>query len=401
MPVDAGPPISRDFSPWGGQRNPSRFPMPSPTPTPAPAPTPKTYAQLRDAVIAVVVQGRREIDRAWLSTYHETGRLINAHVLQFRDRADYGAKVYEKLAADTDISVRTLRQCAQFQRCYPIRHARAELSWAHFQLLIQVEDDARRKTIEAEAIRNHWTTRELETRVRRSNAVVLAANDDAPAPFVELLTPRRGTPGLHPIVDRGSGPEVDLGFKFYRTLGPSSPLTTQDMVRLNEDGVRRIEGATKAQLFTYAATVRKIVDGDTLVVALAVAPDFTHELKLRLRGLDCPEISTAAGRAAKAFVDDLLRAGDEVILCTTKPDKYDRYLADVFVGGSKGESMKVKDGASDPSPAGSVAQLLAASQRSEDRATLNSPLRAAPVFLNNALLASGHATRYDGGAKEQ
>jgi endonuclease YncB( thermonuclease family) len=343
-------------------------------------PTPRTYAQLRKAVVAVVIKGRREIDRAWIETYHETGRLINEHILLVRERADYGARTYEKLVADTGISERVLRQCSQFHRAYPIWNARSELSWGHYRLLIQVEDDARRKAIEAEAIRQHWTTRELETRVRSFNAIALASDDAAPAKPVGLLTPRRGTPGLHPIVDRGSGPEVDLGFKFYRELGPASKLTTKDIVRLTEDGVRKIDDATKADLFTYAATVRKVVDGDTLVVALAVAPGFTHELKLRLRGLDCPEMATAAGRAAKTFVDDLLHAGDEVIMSTTKPDKYDRYLADVF-----------------------IANAQAATSSSEPRAD-GSKLKAdgMELFLNNALLQAGHAVPYDGvGPKDE
>jgi hypothetical protein len=51
----------------------------------------------------------------------------------------------------------------------------------------------------------------------------------------------------------------------------------------------------------------------------------------------------------------------------------------------KGESPKVKD------PTGSISQL----------STLNSQLREAPVFLNNALLENGHAVRYNGGAKEE
>ena len=80
------------------------------------SPTPKTYAELRDAVIAVVVKGRQEIDRAWLETYHETGRLINEHVLLFQDRANYGAKTFDKLAEDSGISARNLRKCAQFHR---------------------------------------------------------------------------------------------------------------------------------------------------------------------------------------------------------------------------------------------------------------------------------------------
>ncbi len=342
------------------------------------SPTPKTYAQLRDAVVAVVVQGRRAIDRAWLETYHETGRLINEHILQFRDRADYGAKVYKKLEDDTDINERTLRQCAQFHRYYPIRSARSELSWGHYRVLIQVEDTTRRKAIEVEAIRQHWTTRDLETRVRSSNAVALASADTAaPAPPVELLTPRRGTPGLHLVVERPDGLGIDLGFKSYADLTPDQQKrrTKGEIVSFTESGVRAAEGATKAELFTYRATIRKVIDGDTLDVAIRLAPGFTRDLKLRLRGLDCPEISTAAGLAAKAFVDALLRVGDEVIISTTKPDKYDRYLADVFIGTAD----------TDTSESGSSSSLV----------TSHSSL-----FLNNALLSAGHAIRYDGGAKE-
>ena len=99
--------------------------------------------------------------------------------------------------------------------------------------------------------------------------------------------------------------------------------------------------------------------------ALAVAPGITLELKLRLRGLDCPEMSTAAGRAAKRFVDELVHAGDEVVISTTKPDKYDRYLADVFV-------------------------------RQSDEGQVTSDEMKPELFLNNALLENGHAVRYDG-----
>jgi hypothetical protein len=75
---------------------------------------PKTYAELRDAVIAVVVKGRREIDRAWVETYHETGRLINEHVRLFRDRANYGARTFVRLAADTGINIRTCASVRNF-----------------------------------------------------------------------------------------------------------------------------------------------------------------------------------------------------------------------------------------------------------------------------------------------
>ncbi len=364
------------------------------------APPPRTYAQLRAAVTAVVIEGRSAIDRAWLETYHETGRLIHEHTLLFRERANYGAKTFEKLAEDTGISRRTLQECVQFYRCFPIWRARAKLGWTHYRLLIQVADPAQRKALEARAIKQAWTSPQLETHVRSFNAHALAApkDDSTPTPEkpVELLKPRCGVPGLRRIVERppstslraGDGLGIDLGFKNYAALPAASEakLKLGDIVRWDDDastplsagGLRKIPDATTAQLFTYRATILKIVDGDTLDIALTLAPGFTRDLRLRLRGLDCPELSTAAGRAAKAFVEKLLSPGDEVVVCTTKPDKYDRYLADVFIG----------DSAASATP-----PLLTA-----DR----SPLTAGgSIFLNNELLSTGHAIRYDGGAKEE
>jgi len=53
--------------------------------------------------------------------------------------------------------------------------------------------------------------------------------------------------------------------------------------------------------------------------------------------------------------------------CTTKPDKYDRYLADVFLRPATGESSRDIEREADGS-----------------------------AFLNNALLAHGHAVNFDG-----
>src|SRR5687768_4931739 len=114
--------------------------------------------------------------------------------------------------------------------------------------------------------------------------------------------------------------------------------TPGDIVRLSESGVRRVEGATRAELFTYTVKVRRVVDGDTLLVAIEFAPAFKKQMLLRLRGLDCPDVArereegqrvavtraqrgcepagalgrriaqkkTAGGRAAKRFVESLV-----------------------------------------------------------------------------------------------
>ncbi len=52
--------------------------------------------------------------------------------------------------------------------------------------------------------------------------------------------------------------------------------------------------------------------------------------KIRLRGIDTPEMIFAEGRKAKDFVQRQLRESSSVIIKTYKTDKYDRYIADLF-----------------------------------------------------------------------
>jgi endonuclease YncB( thermonuclease family) len=60
--------------------------------------------------------------------------------------------------------------------------------------------------------------------------------------------------------------------------------------------------------------------------------DLFIQQKLRLRGIDCPEIDTEEGVKAKKFVQARLNSCDFIVIKTYKDtfDKYDRYLADIF-----------------------------------------------------------------------
>jgi endonuclease YncB( thermonuclease family) len=102
-----------------------------------------------------------------------------------------------------------------------------------------------------------------------------------------------------------------------------------------------------------------MVDGDTLWLKIWLKAGHCWKEKVRLRGLDCPEISTPEGKAAEQFVEGLLRESVSITITititTTKPDKWDRYLSDIFLGQENGEEL----------------------------------------FLNNELLKCGHARRYD------
>jgi micrococcal nuclease len=91
-------------------------------------------------------------------------------------------------------------------------------------------------------------------------------------------------------------------------------------------------------MYTYNAKVLRVIDGDTLSVELELGFGVTYKTKVRLAGIDTPEIHSVKhnseefkrGMEAKSFVEAWVKAeGGEVIITTLKDKKgkYGRYLA--------------------------------------------------------------------------
>lgn len=333
-------------------------------------PIPRTYAELRSGIVEVLITGRRKVEAAWVLTYHETGRLIHGHVSHHGSRADYGAKIIARLAEETKVSRRALYECVQFYREFPIVRPVAQLGWNQCRLLCQVSDADERASLIEELKRERLRTVDLKARVRAFNAAQRLAGDEArptdslpiAAAPLRLLKQKRGTPDLFRVVARGDALAVDVGFKLYHPLTTAAQrrLEAGAFVRWDDGEFLPAREATSADLFTYRATVRRVVDGDTLHVSVAL-PHYVMDEKIRLRGLDCPELDTAEGKAAKRYVERLLLDAGDVMLTTSKVDKYDRYLADVHLTTRSGETL----------------------------------------FLNNALLREGHATPMGAEAMEE
>lgn len=81
--------------------------------------------------------------------------------------------------------------------------------------------------------------------------------------------------------------------------------------------------------YTYHATVLRIVDGDTLDVLLDYGDYLTQQRRLRLQHVDAYEHATPQGMQATIMVQDLLPVGAQIVVTTSKPDKYGRQLATV------------------------------------------------------------------------
>lgn len=78
----------------------------------------------------------------------------------------------------------------------------------------------------------------------------------------------------------------------------------------------------------WRGVVTRVVDGDTLIVARRGG-----EFRIRLYGVDCPELRTDAGLRAKALVERLA-LGKKVRLLLRGQDRYGRTVAEVrLIGG--------------------------------------------------------------------
>lgn len=89
--------------------------------------------------------------------------------------------------------------------------------------------------------------------------------------------------------------------------------------------------------YTYRAFIDRVVDGDTVIATIDLGFNTSQKVRLRLMGVDTPEVvgtERAAGLAAKEWLNNVL-AAQRVIVETHKDrgDKYGRYLAVIWLDG--------------------------------------------------------------------
>jgi micrococcal nuclease len=132
-------------------------------------------------------------------------------------------------------------------------------------------------------------------------------------------------------------------------------------------------------LYTYRATLARIVDGDTADLDVDLGFRTWHRDRFRLAGINCPEMSTPEGKAAFIAASTwFIHAGAPVYVQTLKDrqEKYGRYLAWVY-----GSLPVLAD-----APAGQAqADAMAAAE--------------GDGCLNVALVRGGHASWYWGGTR--
>lgn len=88
-------------------------------------------------------------------------------------------------------------------------------------------------------------------------------------------------------------------------------------------------------MYTYRGEVKAVVDADTIDVLIDLGFGVHTMQRLRLYGIDAPEMKTEAGKIAKEYVKSVLLGGDAfkyvyVRTLKDKKDKYGRKLAVLY-----------------------------------------------------------------------
>lgn len=87
------------------------------------------------------------------------------------------------------------------------------------------------------------------------------------------------------------------------------------------------------KLIVLAALTFSVIDGDTIKTK---KPDVT---RIRLWGVDTPELPTPAGKAAKRALKDIVDG--QALTCVTRArDRYGRYVAQCYITRGKWASVE-------------------------------------------------------------
>ena len=316
------------------------------------------YPALRKQVEETLLLGRRDIEKAKVYTYLRTGKIIDAHISQYGSRGEYyGNQVIKKLADDLDLSPSVLWRCLKFAQAFEIvargqQSLPVNLSWSHYRELITVSDKETRLSLMRRAAKAEWSAIQLAQKIQQEVSKDSGAVGD---PQTLKLISKKGILYTYRLVapdsvHKGEDADrlwIDLGFQFHHQIPGSAKGFKEgsliESVRGDEGEYSiRVTKRTERDLYTYKASVERVVDGDTIIAKIDLGFGNQCREYLRFRGIDAPEMATAEGKKSREYVVKELAKVDHVILTSTKADKYGRYLADIFYGPEDGEFLNQK-----------------------------------------------------------
>ncbi|OQA53591.1 MAG: hypothetical protein BWY44_00139 [Candidatus Omnitrophica bacterium ADurb.Bin292] len=293
------------------------------------------YQRLRSAIKRELVAGEEKLKRVFreegVRRMWTIGKILRKELGLGDSPSRDNALLVSFLCRDFGRPESFFYDAAKFHRLYPGKPP-LRLSLAHYLLLIRVEDETKRRALEQKTLRENLNTQSLRLLTR------------SPAPAPGFLTASgttldvvRGVLYHYRVSGAPDGGRIglDIGFGIERNVRcpPDGSLHSGLIVRAvkeGEDYSIRVANFEKTRLYTYAATLDRVVDGDTIVARVDLGFRTYITGTFRLRGLDAPELGSTAGQRSKLFVTKTLEPCAFLVIRTYKQEKYGRFLADVF-----------------------------------------------------------------------
>jgi len=302
----------------------------------------KLLTDLKSLLIEGLLKAQNAIDKQKVETYWKSGKLISEHILENKERADYGKNLYIKLAQELNSHRGTLERMVKLYRLFPLDDIKQQLEWTHYRNLITVDDKIKRNSFQKQAIRQNWNSKDLRKAIRiyKLQRRKLRKEPQKPieAPKLsvtrgKLYTYKLVKPKLLTLADTEF--VIDCGFsyweeRFNQTIKNPEEDQIIESVKTVSGFKCQVSNATLKDLYTYKAFVEEVVDGDTIWVNIDLGFRNWYRINLRFRGIDAPEMSTKKGIRSKEFVESVLSKCPFIIIRSTELGKYGRPLSDIF-----------------------------------------------------------------------
>ena len=157
------------------------------------------YSEIKETLLTSRNQAYTAVNFTMVQAYWHIGRIIVEHEQEGSLRSGYGKSVLQELSHrlteefGKGFSVRTLQQMKKFYVMFPNTNAlRSKLTWTHYRLLLQVENEQARQWYMNEAVASAWSSRQLERQISTLYYErLLASRETEPVKTeaVELMAP--------------------------------------------------------------------------------------------------------------------------------------------------------------------------------------------------------------------
>jgi len=240
-----------------------------------------SYKILKADIAAIISEAREQVKDILLRSYWTIGERIAEDPSATNDAHGLCTSLAEDLDLDRSVISRSLELYRTFPHGAPCDTYPA-LSWTHYRLILPIKDEAVRMQVLKKCNKGKWNVRTLKFKIHELQAKTLSADPDTEASLT------RRSDALH----------------------------------------------------VYRGVCERVIDGDTLLVAIDLGFDVWVKQRIRLRGINCPERGSDAGTRATAFVEERIVSGTTLIIQTFAIDIHGRYVADIFY--LNGETNKEK-----------------------------------------------------------